>query len=37
MNLVVPWTQLIGLIEPHDPKGKTGRPPFDIATMLRIH
>jgi transposase, IS5 family len=37
MNRVVPWQKLIALIEPHYPKGKTGRPPFPIATMLRIH
>jgi IS5 family transposase len=37
MNLVVPWTELIALIEPHAPSGKTGRPPFAVATMLRIH
>jgi IS5 family transposase len=37
MERVVPWARLIGLIEPHYPKGKTGRPPFAIATMLRIH
>lgn len=37
MNLVVPWTELVALIEPHAPLGKTGRPPFAVATMLRIH
>src|SRR3990167_10388105 len=37
MNQVVPWADLIALIEPHAPAGKTGRPPFDVATMLRIH
>ena len=37
MELVVPWVELIGLIEPHAPKGKNGRPPFTISTMLRIH
>jgi len=37
MNLVVPWPELIGLIEPHAPAGKTGRPPFGISIMLRIH
>ena len=37
MNLVVPWAELVGLIEPHAPTGKTGRPPFAVATMLRIH
>ena len=37
MNLVVPWSELVALIEPHAPSGKTGRPPFAVATMLRIH
>ena len=37
MNLVVPWNELVALIEPHAPSGKTGRPPFAVATMLRIH
>ena len=37
MDRVVPWQKLIALIEPYYPKGRTGRPPFPIATMLRIH
>ncbi len=37
MMRVVPWSRLIALIEPHYPKGKTGRPPFPVATMLQIH
>ena len=37
MNLVVPWAELVSLIEPRAPKGKTGRPPFAVSTMLRIH
>ena len=37
MNQVVPWAELIALIEPHAPVGKTGRPPFAVSTMLRIH
>jgi len=37
MNLVVPWAELVALIEPHAPAGKTGRPPFAVAIMLRIH
>jgi IS5 family transposase len=37
MYLVVPWAELVSLIEPHAPKGKTGRPPFALSTMLRIH
>lgn len=37
MNLVVPWTELVALIEPHAPASKTDRPPFAVSTMLRIH
>jgi transposase, IS5 family len=39
MNLVVPWTELVGLIQPFAPSAgsKGGRPPFAIETMLRIH
>jgi IS5 family transposase len=37
MRQVVPSSRLIALIEPHYPKGKTGRPPFPVATMLQIH
>jgi IS5 family transposase len=28
---------LVGMVEPHWPKSKAGRPPFAIETMLRIH
>jgi IS5 family transposase len=37
MNLVIPWSQLLGLIAPHAPACKTGRPPFATEVMLRIH
>jgi len=37
MNLVVPWTELLSLIAQHAPRAKTGRPPFELVTMLRIH
>lgn len=37
MDRVVPWAELVALIEPHSPRAKTGRPPFPIQTMLRIH
>ena len=37
MERVVPWAQLVSLIEPHSPRAKTGRPPFPVETMLRIH
>ena len=37
MELVVPWAELVALIAPHAPAAKTGRPPFPVETMLRIH
>lgn len=37
MECVVPWGVLVQIVEPHYPKAKTGRPPFGIETMLRIH
>lgn len=37
MQRVVPWAVLVQIVEPHYPKAKTGRPPFGIETMLRIH
>ena len=37
MERVVPWAKLEALIELHAPKSKTGRPPFALQTMLRIH
>ena len=37
MNLVIPWPELLALIAPHAPSGKTGRPLFPTEVMLRIH
>ena len=40
MSLVVPWRELVGLIQPFAPTGtgvKGGRPSFALETMLRIH
>jgi IS5 family transposase len=39
MEAVVPWRALIALIEPHHPttSRKVGRPPYPLATMLRIY
>ncbi len=36
MEQVMPWGELLALITPHAPVAKTGRPPFDLALMLRI-
>lgn len=37
MDQVVPWAALVELIAPYYPEGRTGRPPFALETMLRIH
>jgi len=37
MNLVIPWSELLALIAPHAPAGKTGRPAFASEVILRIH
>ena len=37
MAKVVPWAALVEVISPYYPEGKTGRPPFSLETMLRIH
>ena len=37
MDRVVPWQRLEALIEPHYPSGGTGRKPYALNTMLRIH
>ena len=37
MDKVVPWARLTGLIEPVYTKGKGGRPPYALETMLRVH
>ena len=38
MEAVVPWSELVGIIEPYSPKaGHRGRQPMVLATMLRIY
>lgn len=37
MEQVVPWAALVELIAPYYPEGRTGRPPFSLTTMLRVH
>ncbi len=34
---VVPWAQLLALIEPHAPSKERGRPPFGLEVMLRSY
>jgi IS5 family transposase len=33
----VPWAELEALVQPHYPKGETGRPPVGLRIMLRIY
>ena len=38
MNRVVPWTELVAVIEPIYPKAEgPGRPPGGVERMLRLH
>jgi IS5 family transposase len=37
MEQVVPWANLGDLASPYAPQCKTGRLPFEVQTMLRIH
>jgi len=37
MDKVVPWAELVELIAPYYSEGKTGRQPFPLDSMLRIH
>jgi IS5 family transposase len=37
MDAVMPWSELLALIEPHYPKGAMGRPPVGLGIMLRLY
>jgi IS5 family transposase len=37
MEAVMPWSELLALIEPHYPKGEAGRPPLSLSIMLRLY
>jgi IS5 family transposase len=37
MELVVPWSELQGLVEPHYAKAGNGRRPVGLALMLRTY
>ena len=34
---IIPWSEWIGIIEPHYYKGERGNKPYDLEVMLRIH
>ena len=37
MEAVVPWPELLAVVAPHYPQGERGRPPVELASMLRIY
>lgn len=37
MEEVIPWAQLLAVIQPHYPKGERGRPPIGLERMLRLY
>ncbi|MFP5229279.1 MAG: IS5 family transposase [Acidobacteriota bacterium] len=37
MDAVMPWSELLALVEPHYSKGETGRKPVGLAIMLRVY
>jgi IS5 family transposase len=37
MDAVVPWAALVEVIAPYYSEGRTGRSPFALETMLRVH
>jgi len=37
MEEVIPWAQLLAVIEPFYPKGQRGRPPIGLERMLRVY
>jgi IS5 family transposase len=36
MEDLIPWAQLLAVLEPHYPKGQRGRPPVGLERMLRV-
>jgi len=37
MNVLVPWSQLLALVEPYYPRAGNGRQPVGLSIMLRIY
>jgi transposase, IS5 family len=37
MEKVMPWAELLAVVEPHYPKGARGRPPIGLKRMLRVY
>lgn len=37
MEEVIPWAELVAVVEPFYPKGERGRPPIGLERMLRVY
>lgn len=37
MNSIIPWNRLLQKVKPHYYDNTTGRPPYDLLLMLKIH
>lgn len=37
MDKLIPWNQLEKKVARHYPKGRNGRPPYALSSMLRVH
>ena len=37
MEALLPWPQLLAVIDPFSPKGERGRPPVGLERMLRVY
>ena len=37
MEALIPWTQLLAVVEPFHPKGERGRPPAGLERKLRVY
>ena len=37
MEVLIPWEKLLEKITPHYPTSGMGRPPYPLASMLRVH
>lgn len=37
MDEIIPWDEWVALVEPYYPKGKRGRPPVKLETILRMY
>ena len=37
MEKLIPWSQWVGIVQPHYYKGERGNKPYDLGLMLRIY